>query len=177
MLGFLSITILLCCSINSACTGFTKLKRGTECKLNTNNHGNLYLVRALLCQIKEYGSTEYGLTFLVPIPRCLQMSGRFFCWGRHTERRKAREKAITTNLYHIQIYTQGLAQITPSFYYKIIRMYFCNITVSHSSAPYDILCEMFNCCPPQARHSHTLPTTPKQALLLPDLDLAINIYL
>ena len=38
---------------------------------------------------------------------------------------------------------QGLAQITPLFYYKIISMSFCNITISHSSAPQDILGEMF----------------------------------
>ena len=29
------------------------------------------------------------------------------------------------------------------FYYKIISMEFCNITISHSSTPYGILGEMF----------------------------------
>ena len=42
----------------------------------------------------------------------------------------------------------GLAQITPLFYYKIfyykiITMLFCNITISYSSTPYDTLGEMF----------------------------------
>ena len=37
---------------------------------------------------------------------------------------------------------QGPAQIMPPFYYKIISMEFCNITVSHSSTLY-ILGEMF----------------------------------
>ena len=43
----------------------------------------------------------------------------------------------------MQKYTQGLAQITPSFYYKIISMLFCNIKISHSSTPYGILGDMF----------------------------------
>ena len=30
-----------------------------------------------------------------------------------------------------------------NFYFKIISMYFCNITISHSSTPYDIVGEMF----------------------------------
>ena len=41
------------------------------------------------------------------------------------------------------VYIQGPAQVTPPFYYKIISMEFCNMTVSHSSTPYDILGEMF----------------------------------
>ena len=43
---------------------------------------------------------------------------------------------------------QGPAQITPPFnyrifHYKIISVYFYNITKSHSSTPYDIFGEMF----------------------------------
>ena len=43
---------------------------------------------------------------------------------------------------------QGLAQIAPLLYYKlfsykIISMQFCNITISQSSSPYDILGKMF----------------------------------
>ena len=43
---------------------------------------------------------------------------------------------------------QGLARVTPLFnhkivYYKILSMPFCNITISHSSTPCEILCELF----------------------------------
>ena len=31
--------------------------------------------------------------------------------------------------------------------------------ISHSSTPYDILGEMFKCCPSRVRHSRTLPAT------------------
>ena len=38
---------------------------------------------------------------------------------------------------------QGLAQIMPLFYCKIIHMWLCNMTILHSSTPYNILGEMF----------------------------------
>ena len=42
------------------------------------------------------------------------------------------------------------------------------MTIAHSSTTYDILVEMFKLLPSRARHSCALPTTLKQALLLPD---------
>ena len=40
-------------------------------------------------------------------------------------------------------FLQGPTQIMPLFYYKIISMSFCNITISHSSTPCDILGKIF----------------------------------
>ena len=55
-----------------------------------------------------------------------------------------------------------------SLLFKIISMYFCNI-ISHSSTLYVIFqVKCSNCCPSWERHSHTLPATLKQVLLLPD---------
>ena len=48
---------------------------------------------------------------------------------------------MKTGMERINI--QVPAQITPLVYYKTISMQFCNITISHSSTPYDILGEMF----------------------------------
>lgn len=42
---------------------------------------------------------------------------------------------------------QGLAQIMPLLYYKIISIQFCNITRSHSNIPCDVLGEMFRLKP------------------------------
>ena len=61
----------------------------------------------------------------------------------------------------------GPAQITPPFCYKIVSMQFCNITISHSSTPYDILGEMFQLLSILAKTFMYLPTTLKQVLLLP----------
>ena len=68
---------------------------------------------------------------------------------------------------------QGPAQIMPHFYYKIffyyktISMSFCNITILHSSAPYDILGEMFKLLSISCE-TFTYPTHHIQALFLPD---------
>ena len=69
---------------------------------------------------------------------------------------------------------QGPGQITPLFnyknlYYKIISMQLCNITISHSSTPYDTLGAMFKLKTVNYyTHIIALPTTLTQALLLPD---------
>ena len=54
------------------------------------------------------------------------------------------------------------------FYYEIISMWFCNVTTSHSSTPYDILGEMFKLKLNYYNRIITLPTTLTQVLLLPD---------
>ena len=48
------------------------------------------------------------------------------------------------------------------FYYKIISMYFCNITISYSSIPYDILGEIFK-LKYELLHPHYYPTNHTQA--------------
>ena len=57
---------------------------------------------------------------------------------------KGRDGLLISSFTNIQ----GPAQIMPLFYYKlfyynIISISFCNITISHSSLPYDTLGEMF----------------------------------
>ena len=52
-------------------------------------------------------------------------------------------------------------------YYKIISTEFCNITISPSSTPHDILGEKFKCKLNYYTRVITLLTTLEQALLLP----------
>ena len=52
--------------------------------------------------------------------------------------------------------------------YKIINMQFHNITISHSSTPYNIRLNVQIKTINNYTHIITLPTTLKQALLLPD---------
>ena len=46
-------------------------------------------------------------------------------------------------IFSIDAKIQCPSQIISLFYYKIISMWFCNVTISLSSTPYDILGEMF----------------------------------
>ena len=67
-------------------------------------------------------------------------------WGKHTHLNKLNRFLCSLSLLYVN--GHGPAQIMPLFndkilYYKIISMWFCNITISYSSTPYDILGEMF----------------------------------
>ena len=48
-----------------------------------------------------------------------------------------------SDLFYTECGTNNAPFYYEIFYYKIISMYFCNITISHSSTPYDIVGEMF----------------------------------
>ena len=96
------------------------------------------------CPIR-YFSVSFSNSNNVPI--CFLQCGVFITSSEFNHMKRTGEQGYrvraSAESSTKEIIIQGEAQIMPLFYYKMVNMQFCDITISYSCIPCDILGEMF----------------------------------